>query len=103
MNEAYAPLKERQILLPALIGIVLILYGTSSRPIELLAILFCILVVVFSEDDLLTICCLACWMNVAQVFKLSVDGTSIYTALVLLFAVKKLVQFKKIEKSDMNV
>lgn len=90
--------KEIWTLLIALVGILLILYGVSSRAIELFAMLFGLIVVLLPEDDILIICCLACWMNVAQVFKLSVDGTSFYTILCLFFAVKQLVKYKEIEK-----
>ena len=99
MNKPINLKKEIWTLSAALVGLFLILFGASSRMIELSAILCCTAVVLFSKDDVLVICCMACWMNVAQVFKLSVDGTSIYTMLGMLFAVKQLIKHRKIEKN----
>ena len=99
MDETITLLKNGRILPVAVIGVFLILFGVSSQAIGLMAFIFCIFVVLFCENDVLVICCLACWMNFAQIFKLSVDGLSLYTLLVLLFAVKQLIKRKEIDYS----
>ena len=85
-------------MLAALTGSFLILFGVAFRPVEFIAILFCIGVAWFSEDDLLATCCLVCWVNLATIFKLSVDGKSFFTYAVILFAVRRLLRDKRIDK-----
>ena len=98
MSRISSILKEYRGVIAALTGCFLILFGVSARPVELLAILFCIGISWFWEDDVLVICCLACWMNLATVFKLGVGGTSFYTYVVILFAVRRLIRDRNIDK-----
>ena len=103
MNETINLKKEIRTLLIALVGMLVILYGVSFRVIELIAILYGVIVVLLPDDDILIISCLACWMSVAQVFKMSVEGASFYTVLCLLFAIKQLIKYREIDKNFLTI
>lgn len=90
---------EKNTLLTALTGALLILLSVSFKPLIILAIVFCSCVVLLFEDDLMTICCLACWLSLAPIFKLNVNGSSFYTSIVMLFTVKLLIKDRVIDKN----
>ena len=89
---------EKKTLLTALLGALLIVLSVSIKPVIIVAILFCSYVVWFNENDLMTICCIACWLSLTQIFKLNVDGASFYTYTVMLFAVKQFIKNREIDK-----
>ena len=98
MNGITAILKKYRVLIAALTGSLLILFGVAAKPVELIALLFCVGITWFSEDDLLVICCLACWMSLATVFKLGVGGSSFYAYIVILYAVNRLIRDRNVNK-----
>lgn len=89
---------ENKTLLTALLGVLLILISVSIKPVIIIAILFCSYVVWFNENDLMTICCIACWLSLTPIFKLNADGASFYTYTVMLFAMKQLIKNREIDK-----
>lgn len=103
MNKPINLKNKIRTLLIALGGMLVILYGVSFKAIELIAILYGVLVVLLPDDDILIVSCLACWMSVAQVFKLNVEGASFYTVLCLLFAVKQLIKYREIDKNFLTI
>ena len=98
MNKILSIQLDKETILNALIGALLIIASVSFRPLIIVAILFCTYVACFSNDDIMPISCLACWMNLAPVFKTSLDGASFYTYIVILYALKRLIKNRLIDK-----